>query len=550
MSEQNIERVAIIGAGIAGLAFGACLKQLHTNVREVVIFDSHEDIFSYNVGGALGVSGGAAVLEKIGFLPELKQHGFPLAKLLASYHDEKLMEVSLPQLQPAMCTTMLENGDGAPMIYATRWMKLREVLLQATKEERLPKPEIGEETKEATTGGNGGASHDDMQETRVVVVPKKQLVEITEQVEEGKVTVIFSDESEYSGFDLVVGCDGVKSNTRKFTSHPHETIIAALPFGDYLPSAHGTLDTGVRVMQCVTPSKETIRGVVGEIKEDDKGCEELAESVKSICEEGLRQWCGDGANFLTLAFGDPDDLHYVLAAIYRDRPDLCPEHEDNADWAPEQHHREKVKRLLNDAGYNGHHELHTLLEATCKPGGLIFDLGLQDNAVPLRSWSSHSGRVLLMGDSAHCMSPFLGQGANQAMQDAFSLAALIYEYNHNGQPLLAAEALNNPRARMAFLPAGLTWLLTLAYGLLKYVMDHGFKVVVTKNASRLQLMAYEYERRRKFHAWLITLGSRMMGTIETFGGYVGLRVKVLFFRLLQWTGLVKLLFIGSMPPVV
>lgn len=64
---------------------------MHTNVREVVIFDPHEDIISYNVGGTLGLTGGATILERFGFMQELKQHSYPF---LATYHDDILLEIS------------------------------------------------------------------------------------------------------------------------------------------------------------------------------------------------------------------------------------------------------------------------------------------------------------------------------------------------------------------------------------------------------------------------------------------------------------------------
>jgi len=48
--------------------------------------------------------------------------------------------------------------------------------------------------------------------------------------------------------------------------------------------------------------------------------------------------------------------------------------------------------------------------------------GMYDRA-PLSRWSS--GRLTLLGDAAHPMLPHLGQGVNQALEDAVALAALL-----------------------------------------------------------------------------------------------------------------------------
>jgi salicylate hydroxylase len=64
------------------------------------------------------------------------------------------------------------------------------------------------------------------------------------------------------------------------------------------------------------------------------------------------------------------------------------------------------------------------------PAGALFKWGLRDRE-PLASWTK--GRVTMLGDAAHPMSPFLGQGACIAIEDglvlgrAFELAGSIEE---------------------------------------------------------------------------------------------------------------------------
>jgi len=63
-----------------------------------------------------------------------------------------------------------------------------------------------------------------------------------------------------------------------------------------------------------------------------------------------------------------------------------------------------------------------IIAAMTGPGGSGFQWGMYDR-VPLPRWSS--GRLTLLGDAAHPMLPHLGQGVNQALEDAVALAALL-----------------------------------------------------------------------------------------------------------------------------
>ncbi len=70
------------------------------------------------------------------------------------------------------------------------------------------------------------------------------------------------------------------------------------------------------------------------------------------------------------------------------------------------------------AEYVGWHENVTSM-IRAAPAGALFTWALFDRE-PLQAWSR--GRVALMGDAAHPMLPFLGQGAGMGIEDAIVLA--------------------------------------------------------------------------------------------------------------------------------
>ena len=69
---------------------------------------------------------------------------------------------------------------------------------------------------------------------------------------------------------------------------------------------------------------------------------------------------------------------------------------------------------------------------------------------PLAHWSK--GRATLLGDSAHAMLPYLGQGAGMAIEDGCVLAAMVARHGDNlGDALVAYEQLRAPRTKAAVL---------------------------------------------------------------------------------------------------
>jgi 2-polyprenyl-6-methoxyphenol hydroxylase-like FAD-dependent oxidoreductase len=66
--------------------------------------------------------------------------------------------------------------------------------------------------------------------------------------------------------------------------------------------------------------------------------------------------------------------------------------------------------------------------------------------LPLEQWGE--GRVTLLGDAAHPMTPNLGQGANSAIEDAYVLAMALSKAEDVPTALRAYEALRKPRTAM------------------------------------------------------------------------------------------------------
>ena len=80
----------------------------------------------------------------------------------------------------------------------------------------------------------------------------------------------------------------------------------------------------------------------------------------------------------------------------------------------------------NDQFLDGYGDFapHLLDLISAVPDGALFKWGLYDRE-PLEQWTS--GRVGMLGDAAHPMTPFLGQGASMAIEDAVVLARSIEE---------------------------------------------------------------------------------------------------------------------------
>ncbi|MFW6091023.1 MAG: FAD-dependent monooxygenase [Actinomycetota bacterium] len=89
-----------------------------------------------------------------------------------------------------------------------------------------------------------------------------------------------------------------------------------------------------------------------------------------------------------------------------------------------------------------HDPIPALLDATAPEAVLRHDIV---DLPPLQSYVA--GRVALLGDAAHAMTPNMGQGACQALEDAVALASALDEHGTVPDALVAYDAARRPRTQ-------------------------------------------------------------------------------------------------------
>ena len=183
----------------------------------------------------------------------------------------------------------------------------------------------------------------------------------------GNAVVGFADGTAATG-DVVIGADGMHSVLQRFVVAPTEPVFS-----------------GVVAYRGLVPRPDGHPA------------------------DAMRMWVGQGKHFLVYPVRAGQLLNYVgfvpsdtsVRESWSASSDPAALAASFADWDP---------------------AIGQVVAAISGPGGSGFLWGMYDRA-PLPRWSS--GRLTLLGDAAHPMLPHLGQGANQALEDAVALATLL-----------------------------------------------------------------------------------------------------------------------------
>ena len=210
------------------------------------------------------------------------------------------------------------------------------------------------------------------------------------------VTISFENEKEQKPVrvDMVIGADGI-----------HSTVVKQV-----FPQTSSPIH-----------SKENIfYGVIDNI--DEKTSINPSVTAKNT----LTQYFGRG-EFLTYRMGNKGK--FMWAATYPSH--APPPSSGDIEWT-ETNNQLELNRFLTR--FPQSHPVHQCAAATDQNRLLHFGLFYR----PHRKDSWHRGRICLLGDSCHATLPYVGQGANMAIEDAISLALCLEKHQFNMEPAFQA----------------------------------------------------------------------------------------------------------------
>jgi salicylate hydroxylase len=212
------------------------------------------------------------------------------------------------------------------------------------------------------------------------------------------------DNGHKESFDLVLGCDGIHSSVAQMIgleSTPPTFCSANIFYG-------------------VIPDPDAI--------------EWRHPALQTECaERGVIQGPGTG-EFISFRVGPEDRKLHVWATTYSSATSPV-SHEgsgsgDVSEWAHFRGNKELQDVL---AQYPAGHPLHELVSRTSPDRLLHFGLFNREHK---SVWSA--GRVCLLGDAVHATLPYVGQGANQAIEDAVVLATCLETHREDHASAFAA----------------------------------------------------------------------------------------------------------------
>ncbi|KAJ3992427.1 salicylate hydroxylase [Lentinula boryana] len=207
----------------------------------------------------------------------------------------------------------------------------------------------------------------------------------------------------YTG-DLVVAADGIRSLARdeiiRAHHHPPNPLV----------------DTGDVAYRILVPASPLLQDPDLTVR-------------KLVTEPWATHWMGPEGHAVGYPLRGGELYNIIIDVTHRtDRGKSVGE----AEWSKRADNRELVERFKD--GWC------PIVRRLCGMTGEYVKWKLAELERPLECWVHPSGKVTLLGDSAHPMMPYLAQGAAQVMEDAAALRAAIFS-QLSGHSLESSESL-------------------------------------------------------------------------------------------------------------